>query len=1003
MRLSSTDLETIRQRPSQTKLDLFIFQPRTVMQCLVNNASIAKGAREITYDTVSLGSYVAVEPGMTLLVGSVAGASDLGRIRIKSVTVTKFTVSENSNVRWADNAFLTVLRYFEVWPVFPRIIQNPSSTTSLIFYKDYDIPYSNQNSILGTVINAGAHQPVFLENGTGTAYYSSTGTFNLIGDSLSYNWAFEGGTPTGSTSANPGYINYTSVGDYVTRLTVTSGSGAVDTTYRYVSAKNKIGEGATTPVVRWQMTDLVGSRGEAGYSVEFKVFDTVSIDENAVVMLRSDDWFGDTHTSLGGNYPNASKTFFVGYIESDSISYNHQFSYTTFRASSVTALMKKFTGFSASVTSTANPGTWFELFDMDVRRAIYHYLRWHTTVLSSTDLNFVGTDYKIQYFDVDRTSLFDAINSVLQGALSGSLSADRQGRLWAEVDPKVYSNPTGTFTPVMDISKRDWMDEPNIQERINDDVSYIEHGGVAYSGVVTGTYGAFLSGAPGVTPSFSGNVEQLTGLAISGQTHLNSLTGHLWANRNQTYPTVSMDMGNPLRNLDIAPQEVVSIKIDPSDTVKNVAIDGLYIPSSISWKYDPQKLLMIPQIEFTGLVNGVPGDTIIIPDLAYDFDDNFDFNFDFNIPPFPPIDIPTLVITNPLASDVVVILVKNYGMFYTDDFTSDSPSWYPCNFGLPPARLGEIINVEMTASGRLYCQLGRSSGIPPGAPSYEPYRGNAAVYSAEYAGAVWGVVFDAISIGNPEGFAFPRGQSILGFGVDREADDGILILGGVTVTIGSNFLTYPFLGTSSGVTWNSTRDFGSTAFFDTSTHAYITKGASEWVITWNNLALTIQAMRTDIAATTSLNLTTIALAGSGISTRSKKSQNSVVIQQKITFDDGIIWNTITGSASPYNQANDLFQSTITNDTGTQIVRGIASNPGLVYSNNSGATWSSGSYANQVSSVWHLGLDHYLFSGESGSVSGLYNLNTTPQIVDKTGNLRNIITGSFSIEVIRSYE
>lgn len=991
MRLNSSDLETIRKRPSQTKLDLFIFQPRTVMQCQIDNVNIAKGEREIDYSSVTLGSYLDIEAGMTLLVGSVAGGSDLGRIRIRSATVSKFVVSENSNIRWTNGAHLSVLRYFEVWPVFPRIIQNPSSPTNVIFYKDYDVPYSNQNSILGTVINAGNHQPVFLENGTGTAYYSSTGTFNLIDASLTYAWTFEGGTPTGSTLANPGYINYTTPGDYVTRLIVTSSAGSTDTTYRYVSVKNKIGEGNNTPIVKWEMTDLSGSRDEAGYTVEFKVFDSVSIDENAVVMLRADDWFDDEHTSLGGNYPNNSRTFFVGYVESDSISYNSQYSYVTFRASSVTALMKKFTGFSASVTSSVNPGTWFELLDMDVRRAIYHYLRWHTTVLSSTDLNFVGTDYKIQYFDVDRTSLFDAVNSVLRGALHGSLSSDRQGRLWAEVDPKVYPDPTGTFTPVMDISRRDWMGEPNIQERINDDVSYIEHGGVAYSGAVTGTYGAFLSGAPGVTPSFSGNVEQNTGLALAGQVHLNQLNGHLWANKNQPYPTISMNIGNPLRNLDIAPQEVVSIKIDPSDTVKNISIDGVYIPSSITWKYDPRRLMLIPNMEFTGLVNGVPGDTVIIPDTAYNFDDNFDFDFDFNIPKFPPIDIPILVITNPLATDIVVVLVKDSGMFYTDDFTSDSPSWYPCNFGLPNL---DIQNVEMTASGRLYCQVGKDF-----------------IYTAEYAGAAWGKLFDASTdIGNPEGYPFPRLHGISGFGVDRNADDSIIIIAGLIVTIFTTNIQYAWVGNSSGVALASaTFLVGMESDFAIVPYAFITKGGTGLSAVWN-----MTYARSDglYAAILPLDGTVISSSvllnpanSSIINTRSKESTNVLISMgdAAISYDSGGTWIGISGTTSSYNQANDRFQSIITDENGLQIVQAVASNPGIVYSNDSGVTWSSGSFANYATSVWHLGLDHYLFAGVSGSVNGLYNLDTTPEIVDKTGNLRNLITGTFYIEAIRSHE
>lgn len=636
MILTSPDLELLRTRPSTTNLNLFIFQPRSVMKCRVNDASIAKGAREIVYNAVSLGSYLDVEANMTMLVGTSAGASDVGRIRIRSADGSQFVVSENSNIEWSNALHLTVLRYWEIWPIFPRIIPDPAVTDNVIFYKDYDIAYTNQNTILGTFVNAGPHRPVLIENGTGTVYYSSNGIYNVLGDALSFNWAFEGGTPTGSVSNTPGNVAYTVPGDYVTRIIVTSASGAVDTTYRYVSVKNKIGEGSTTPTIRWEMTNLAGSRGEAGYSAEFTVFDNITIDENAVVMLLADDWYGGTHQSLGGNFPNAEKIFFVGYIDKGSLKYNYRESSYSFTASSITALMKKASGFSVSVETSAAPDTWFKLLNLDCRRAIYHYLRWHSTVLNTTDFEFNGTDYPIQYFDADRTSLFDSIDSFLRGTLVGTMSSDRQGRLYAEVEPMAYSDPTGSFTPVMEITNRDWMGQPEIEEKHGDTVSYVEYGGVAYSGT-SGTFLALLADAPGGVPAFRGDVEKNSGLALADQTQLNALTGNIYANKNSRYPSISLDMAIPPRNLDIAPYETVQVIVNSGDTVRGIALNKLYIPDTASWQYDPKNQILLSSITFLNLVNGQPGETITIPDAPPE--DGFDQ---------PGIDIPNIPIFTPV-------------------------------------------------------------------------------------------------------------------------------------------------------------------------------------------------------------------------------------------------------------------------------------------------------------------------------------------------------------------
>lgn len=639
--LSSVNQELVKVRPQSTELNLVIFQPRIIFQAQINDGSIARGARAITYDNVSTGSYSNIESGMTLLIGTTAGNDDIGRLRIRSGTASQLSVSENSNIAWADNQFLTGLRYFEVWPVFPRIIQSPSNPEEVEFFKDYDIPYTNQNSILGTFANAGPHRTVFLEsNHTGTAYYSSTGTYNLLGHALTYNWAFEGGNPTGSTSANPGWIAYNTPGDYVTRLIVTdSVNGAVDTTYRYVSVRDKIGQGSHTPIVRWKMDELSGSRGEAGYQVQFTVFDTVSIDDNAVVMLHTDDYYGNTHASLGGNYPSGSNMFFVGHIDKNSIEYNFEYSFVKFTATSITGLMKQALGFSVSVNSVASPTKWYELLDMDVRRAIYHYLKWHTTVLSIADFEFKGTDYPIQYFDSDRESMFDAIDNLLRGTLVGQLTADRQNKLWAEVSAAAYSNPTGSFPSQYDITKRDWMKQPNIDERFTDDYSYIEMGGIQYSGVASGTFAPLIACAPGSAPSFRGKVEKTQGLALGSQTQLNQLVGNVFANRNSRYPAIQLDMTENLSNIDIAPQESNRITVSAEDNLNsNTPLDLLYLPDTITWRYYPQKKLILPSMTFKNLVTGIIGETIPVPAIA-DVDNGQNVP-NISIPSIPPF-IPT--------------------------------------------------------------------------------------------------------------------------------------------------------------------------------------------------------------------------------------------------------------------------------------------------------------------------------------------------------------------------
>lgn len=649
-RLSASLQEILRKRPQSTKLYLSIFQPQIVFQAQINDGTIDKGARSITYDSVSLGSFTSIVGNATMWIGTTPGAKDIGKIRVRSATASVITVSENENIEWADNLYLTVFYFVELWPIYPRIIQNPSNIEDTLWYKDYDIVYTNQNSILGTFADAGPHRAAFEGD---SLYYSSTGTYNLLGNSLNYNWTFEGGTPSSSSSANPGYVVYPTDGHYVTRLQVSGSNGAVDTTYRYVSIYDRIGQGSNTPVLKWEMSNLGGSRDEGGYKASFKVYEEVDIQENSIVVLFADDWYGDTNQSFGGNYPNAEKIFFVGHILEDSIHYDYLHSYVEFSVASLTQLMKDALGFSVSVESVASPDVWYELLDMDCRRAIYHYLRWHTTALNIGDFQFVGDDYKIQFFDADRTSMYDAIDNLMRGTLVGKVVSDRQGKTWMEVDAQAYSNPTGSFPAVMDITKRDWMNEPSIQERLSDDLSYLEFGGIAYSGVVTGTFSAILASAPGNTPSFRGNIETREGLALLGQDQLNRLVGNVWANLNSPHPQIDMELGIDARNLDIAPQETANIVILPTDTVRGLGIQGLYIPDGMDWNYDSKNSFLLPRIGFKNLVSGVDGQTITIADNPTDEIGNGFKVPGLQIPPLPPFTVPASFIPTGIISSIV--------------------------------------------------------------------------------------------------------------------------------------------------------------------------------------------------------------------------------------------------------------------------------------------------------------------------------------------------------------
>lgn len=698
MQLTPTQLSLLRQRPHQANLYLSIYRPKTLMAAQVSSGTYATGETTIPYYAISTGTYLNLYADLTVLVGEIPGGSEYGRIRMRSATGTYAVMAENA-INWQTNQYLTFIDQIDIQAIYPRIIQDPNNQTNVIFYKDWDIAYTNQNSIYGTFPNAGPHRAGFISSGT--FFFSATGTYNVLDEALTYSWIFEGGTPTGSTALTPGDVRWFTPGHYKTRLRVTSASGAIDDTYRYVSLYDRPNEGTNVPTLQWELTNLAGSRGEGGYTASFKIYENIGeVQPNAVVVIFSDNTYGSTRTNLGGNSLNNSSIVFVGYIIEDSIRFNYQESSVEFSVGSVSEIMKNTEGFSVSCESKASPSTWFQLYQMNTARAMYHYLRWHSTVLKVTDFQYTGDNRLVQYFDADRGSLYDSVDSFLRDGMLGGLTSDRQGKLWAELSTFGWQNPFASIPNYLTLQKQDWMGDPNITERRNSDMSFVELGGIIYYGVESNAFVPSLSNAPSTAPLYHGKSERKEGLIINDQLQLNQLAGNYLAFHNSQFPDISMPLNGIYTNLDIAPLERYLLVISRTDTVRNKSLEGLsYFVDSMEWKYDSVNQSFIPSISLKQIVTGTAGVTVDIPpvppDMGYAYPS-------LNLPPLPVFNasggqqIPSNGVRTVIIHDTVS------GLMYTPNFDANIPTWVFNNAGLSAVQYKAINNIKVTPNGAVY-------------------------------------------------------------------------------------------------------------------------------------------------------------------------------------------------------------------------------------------------------------------------------------------------------------
>jgi hypothetical protein len=596
--------------PQSTDLYLSIYEPNMALMCQMNG-TYDQSTQKIDYDVTLSGSYGNIGSNLFLvaLVGTTPGEDDLGRTWVRTASSTELRLVESDHVNWQDDCYITVLEYTEIIPVFPRIIQNPANEEDVIFYKWYDLAYTNQNTNLGSLINMGSDVADWMTAGTGTAYFTSSGTYNLVGSDLSYAWSFEGALTTGSTAAHPGNITWNQPGNYRVILTVTAANGATDTSVRYVSWYTP----ERPPIQNFTFGELSGSRDGVGYSARIRVREPIAdskVRDGMLAIIFKRDYYGATQQSINNSDLGRSHIFFVGYINGGEIQYNNRDGTVEFEVLSPTNLMEITECFGVSVESKANPTTWYELQNMTVGKALYHYYRWHSTVLFRHDLSLSNLDDRnIQYFDADRTSLYDAGNSVLDGALKARLISDRLGHLWAEREAAVIDDVSNTLPTALTIQKKDWMGTPSIDERHHQNVAFIEAGGIAFDGSAST---ALVADAPGLAPGYRGKVERFQGLALTDQDDLNQIAGGMYAWWNSKYPSVEMKLRGNFANLDIAPQELLAVNLAEGDTPRRITWnEKKFVVRGLSWAFHARRL--VPTITLAEATQGFAADTVVIP------------------------------------------------------------------------------------------------------------------------------------------------------------------------------------------------------------------------------------------------------------------------------------------------------------------------------------------------------------------------------------------------------
>jgi len=705
--LTNDELIKIRKPGQFSQLYLAVHNASTVYSARLNGAPASTDkVAQINYDGGS-GTLANVKVGMTILVGTSAGASDLGKARVrKAPTSSIFYIGEQSQINWEDNCYLTVINDITIWP---RHIYMDGTTP----YIDYDVAYSNQHSTFDPVPVLGPGAVAKLVGGSAIVQLGpETGTSSWVfGSSIStYLWSIPTASAISNTAIASPTATFTTVGWHAAYCTVTAANGKSTQGVRYIY----IYDDDNMPFSVGELIDFQEDVADGGISFSVELFEDgtnaiASIREGALAILFSVDNFGNIEDSeTGGVGPISGRENIrgIGRIVDESIRYNDEFGSVTFQIGGFQALMKKLGTFPVGLRYAATATSWVEMPSLTVDRAIWHLMHWRTNGTQVMDFIRTEDTRLAQSLRSSGSNMWSQLEELSFDVIMANPMVDQYGRLFIQVDGQIVptADRAAEIPEVMTLTKSDVVNDISLQRRIQTEVSKLYLSGISYDGDVD-TVETWYSLAPGHVHAYYGDFDIVDRLLLDDQTQANDLAAMIWAWRNNQYPSLSVTLISGHNGISCIPAQYVNFDIEVTDTPRAIAVSKRWLIRTRTMEYDPDTGVITTALE-------LEAETSADEAIAIDGDIPSEETFDPGqvpslqlpkLPSFPiilPIDIGGAGSTE--GANRVILHDPVFGLVYTANFRDSSPTWEAINSGLTSGQYQSINRIVACPNGSIY-------------------------------------------------------------------------------------------------------------------------------------------------------------------------------------------------------------------------------------------------------------------------------------------------------------
>lgn len=627
--LTATEKDLFRTRPHRVIWRVAVHRPASLFSAPILETPVQYPASRLSLDgDVSTGNHAWAKRDMTVMIGTIPGASDEGIFRLRqdmpNASTMQIAESGSGLNRLYAGKWVTVIEQFRPLARHPRYARG-ASQWRMDFNLTAGTKYADGN--IGPVAIMGPPEVLILTKGNTASFIgaSSYAVSNTVSTAL---WQFPDGSQDNDlgTEASPVTKNFSVTyprGNYFS-LKVTDSSGGSELSRRLIWIFD---DETQLPLV--EFGTIEGDLYDGGYTGSFTVkAANASHDyfpEGAEVAIFEEAWYGDTKTSIGSNYPGREHIVMRGWIVEDTVRINPFSGEVSFKLEGIQGVMRKATSydvFHSYVDSITGASDYVEMEKMSLDRVAIAFIKDRSTIAGVADFHPASTTETMQtiinYQDLPEGNLWGQLHqNYVDKGTRGILAADAQGAIYAMVDANITGG-SDNLPLQMVVRKGDRRDTlawtslnydsntrtqmygvmvlPSGSEWRGENTSIIPVGGES-PGNVHGYYG--------------GKTEHARGLVVDTQDRIITWSGNWRAVLNSRYQSVNVPLSGYLK-IDPIPQARIHMTLSAIDNDRGLSwANKEFFPIKISHNYEKQTVLT--DIQVTEVVNGKGGSAITFP------------------------------------------------------------------------------------------------------------------------------------------------------------------------------------------------------------------------------------------------------------------------------------------------------------------------------------------------------------------------------------------------------